>query len=714
MKQRRRKKTERRFTKKMQIKLMALFAFILLVLVGLNIRIAYITSKSGDQYTKQVLSQQQYDSLTIPYRRGEIRDRNNNILARSEKVYNVILDCFAVNSKEAYIEPTVKALSEGLGLEEAEVRSRITAEDTRESQYQVLKKKVSLEDKKSYEDYVSLDEKRSLSKEKRQELQNVQGVWFEEQYIREYPMMSFASNVLGFSNDNNDGVTGLEAYYSDILNGVNGRKYGYLNEELELQRTIIEPKNGNTLISTIDVNIQQIVEKYLAEFEAEHSAGPNEAITGRGSKNLGIVVANPQNGEIYAMGTNRSYDLNDPHNLSDWYTEAQLESMDEKETVEALNERWYNYCVSEAFEPGSTFKPIVVASALESGVLKGDETFVCDGGEFVTDTQINCDNIYGHGLESLSDVIKNSCNDGMMQIGAKMGVKDFLKYQRLFHFGSRTGIDLPNENSGILYEESAMNEVELATNSFGQTFTCTMIQELAAFNAVVNGGYYYQPRVVKQIVDENGGVVKNMDPVLTSQVVSAKSSQTVLAALEQGVLDGTGKKAQVPGYRVGGKTGTAEKIPRGEGRYLVSFIGCAPVDDPQIVVYVVIDEPNVLDQSTGAYPHTISRKIMTEVLPYLNIYPTEEITDEMLYNLGITREEAEAGRTIDATTPETDENGNPIETQETDENGNPVPGQGTEGAVSNPNVPNPPEDNGQNQESNALGNGITNEDLGIE
>jgi len=417
------------------------------------------------------------------------------------------------------------------------------------------------------------------------------------------------------------------------------------------------------------------------------------------------------------MSTNHNYDLNEPYDLTNLYSESELKAMSEEDTVEALNKMWYNYCVSEAFEPGSTFKPVTVSSALECGALTGTESFVCDGEEFVTDTIIKCDNIYGHGEETLSDAIKNSCNDALMQIGFKMGISNFCKYQRIFNFGSRTGIDLPNENTGILYSENAMHEVELATNSFGQTFTCTMIQELAAFNAVVNGGYYYQPHMVKQVMDAGGGVAKNLEPLLLKQPISAKSSKFVLEAMEQGVLEGTGEKAQVPGYRVAGKTGTAEKIPRGEGNYLVSFIGCAPADDPVVSIYVVIDEPNVEDQSTGGYAQIISRKIMTELLPYLNIYQTEEITEEQLSNLGLTREEAEAGRIVEKETeePETDEYGNVIETEpETDEYGNVRETETGEGAADNPNIPLPPENNSEDTESLSDNGGVTNEDLNIQ
>ena len=781
---RKRKRKKRYFSKLMQKKLMGIFALVLFVLLVLNLRIVYITAKNGDSYAKQVLSQKQYDSKTIPYKRGEIQDRNGNVLAKSEKVYNLILDCKVVNSGSEidldYVEPTVDALVKTMGIEETKLRSLITQDETKDSQYQVLKKRVTLEQKKAFEEYTEINEDEEYTKKDLERRQCVKGVWFEDVYIRKYPLKTLASNVIGFANDLGDGICGLESYYTDVLSGTDGRSFGYLDENSDLQRTIVEPKNGNTIVTTIDMNIQQVVEKYIAEFDAQYSQGNADA-NGKGAKNVGVIVANPQNGEIYAMASNHGFDLTDPTDLSDSYTEAELRDMTEEEHSEALNEKWYNYCISESFEPGSTFKPVTISAALETGAVTEKDNFVCDGGEFVTDTLIKCDNVNGHGQETLSDVLKNSCNDGLMQIGMKMGITTFLKYQKLFNFGSPTGIDLPNESSGVLYDRDSMHEVELATNTFGQTFTCTMIQELAAFCTVVNGGYYYKPHVVKQILDSNGGVVKNMDSVLLRQPISEKTSQIVLEALEKGVSEGTGKKARVPGYRVAGKTGTAEKInpetgQRWEGKYLVSFIGCAPADDPQVVVYVVIDEPNVADQSTGGYSMVISRKIMMEILPYLNINMTEEITDELLMELELTWDDVQGGRNavlkkekeqvqseavengtletdaygnpiggttetdsygnptdstaetdiygnpIDSTaetdiygnpissTSETDIYGNPISTVETDAYSNPVNEQG---GVSNPNVPAPPEDNGENTVGTGQ-NSVTNEQLGIE
>lgn len=629
------RKKEQKFTKEMQIKLIAIFALILLALAALNLYIARINVKNGDKYAKQVLSQQTYDSRTIPYRRGEIQDRNGNLLAKSDKVYNVILDCYAINSMEDYVEPTIRAVSQVLGVAESKMRELLSDEETRDSRYQIVRKEISIEEKQEFEDYIDLSEDRELTDAQRRELENVQGVWFEESYVRSYPMGSLACSVLGFSNKLNDGIAGIEAYYSDVLNGVDGREYGYLNQEMELQENIIEPKNGNSLVTTIDVNIQQVIEKHIALLEEENKNGPQEETPGRASKNTAVIVADPNTGEILGMATDRVYDLNDPQNLSGWYSDKELDKMSDEEKTEALNSLWYNYCVSEAFELGSTYKPNVVAAALDSGSIDTNFTVQCIGylQPVAEEDPINC--TWTHGDETLGDVIKNSCNPGMMTIGMAMGYETFCKYQDIFGFGKRTGIDLPNENSGSLHSINNMGIMELCTDSFGQGFTATMIQELAAFCAVVNGGYYYKPHVVKQVLDSTGGVAKNIEPLLLSQPISTKTSYILRDYLESVVTEGTGTDAQIAGYRIGGKTGTAEKIPRGSNKYIISFIAAVPIDDPQVVIYTVIDEPNIENQEAGIYTKQLAKDILSEILPYMGIYPTEEITEEERSSLGI-------------------------------------------------------------------------------
>ena len=655
-----RTKKERRFTRKMQIKLLAVFAFVLLGLIVVLLRIVYINVHSGNRYAKQVLSQENYDSRTLYSRRGEIQDTNGRLLAYSEKVYNLVLDCKAVNEEiggeKQYVEPTIEALTAVFDLDAGELRDRITNEKTCDSQYQVLLENVTEDQKEEYEEYVSLDETRELSKEQRQRLQKVVGVWFEEEFVRRYPMNSLASSVIGFSNDIGDGITGIESYYDSQLKGTNGRVFGYLNENQEYEKKTIAPENGYTLQTTLDVNIQEIVEKYIAEFDDTYGEDHDDGTSKHGAKNLGVIVMDPNTGGILAMATNSGYDLNNPQDMSAWYTESEVKSMTEEEYVEALNSMWSNFCVSDAIEPGSTFKPITVASALDCGAVTENDYFYCDGGEQVTDTYIRCDAWpNAHLDESLGDVLKNSCNDGLMQIGFAMTIPNFIKYQSLFNFGKTTGIDLPNESAGSVYTRETMNEVELSTCTFGQGLTCTMVQEITAFSAVVNGGYYYQPHVVDKILNENGKVIKNSSSLLLKQTVSSDVSDTLREYLEVAVQEGTGKHAQVPGYRIGGKTGTAEKIDpetgrRADGKYLVSFIGAAPINDPEVVIYVVVDEPNVANQANSTFAQELYQKIAMEVLPYMGIYPTEEVTPELLASLGLEQDDVGEGaiQTFDA------------------------------------------------------------------
>ena len=619
------------------MKLVWLFGIVVLAFVGLGIRITVINASQGKQYSKQVLSQsqQKYDSRVIPFKRGDITDRNGVVLATSEKVYKVIQDCKVVNTKEEYVEPTIKALVDVLGLDEKTIREKLEDETTKSSQYQILQSNVSINQKKAFEDYtdVSSDEaKETLTKEEIAERSNVKGVWFEEDYRRVYPLNSTASHLVGFTYTGNTADWGIEGYYSSTLNGVNGRQFGYYNSDDDVEQTIIDPVNGNSVQSTIDLNIQQVVEKYIDKFMTGMANGPRGE---QGAANVGVVVANPKNGEILAMATDNPYDLNNPRDLTPYYSDEEIQKMkdkDDRTMLEALYGIWQNYCISDAFEPGSTVKPLTIGAALDADVVQPTDTFVCDGYQKFGDTMIRC-SIYprAHGTETLSDLIKHSCNDGLMQIGALLGPEEFLKYQKIFNFGSTTGIDLPGEATGILHSEENLSSgsTELASASFGQGYTCTMIQEIAAICSAINGGYYYQPHVVSKIINEDGDVIKDIQPVVTKQTVSSDVSalirQYMGAVMES---DGTGATAKVDGYSMGGKTGTAQKYPREDKKYLVSFIGFAPLDDPQVVVYVVVDEPNAESQADSLYAQYLYKGIMTEILPYLNIFQDEEVTDK--------------------------------------------------------------------------------------
>ena len=747
-----RKKTKKKPQKKinhtMKGKLVGLFAVVLLALVCLLGRITYINAISGNKYKKQVLTQaqQKYESNILPAKRGDIYDRNGNILATSNKVYNVILDCKAVNSEEGdYVEPTVRALTEVLGLDEDDIRSRLTSEKTKNSQYQIIKKQLSMDDKKKFDEYTTVTEDSDLSDEQKKERSNVKGVWFEEDYLRSYPFNDLACDTIGFTLARDTADVGLESYYNSTLTGADGRQYGYINDDSDVEQTIIDPSDGESIVTSLDVGAQQIVEKYVNGFK-----------TKMGAKNIGVVVMKPSTGEILAMDGGDRYDLNNPRDLSQVYSQTEIDAMNDEETVEALNGMWSNFCVTDAYEPGSVVKPIVMAGALEKGRISVNDTFVCDGGQTFGangDTYIKCA-VWpdAHGTEALRDVIANSCNDAMMQIAAKMGTEQFLKAQTLFNFGSRTGIDLPNEGSGVIHTTETMGETELACSAFGQGFTCTMVQEINAMCSVINGGYYYQPHLVTAIKDSRGGIVKTIDPVLMKQTISSDISADIRSYMAASVQEGTSRTSKVQGYSLGGKTGTAEKLPRGNKKYVVSFITFAPVDDPQVLMYVVVDEPNAEDQADSKYPQYIAQGILSELLPYLNVAP-DESEDGSIPKTELW--DGFNGNLIDVSGSSVDENGNLVDGNGNlvDMDGNRIDEEGyllddngerkldAEGqyvksnnigaasasnsetadnslkeAISDTNVPAPPEetDEGTDEGNDMESEGITNEEAGLE
>lgn len=744
----RRRKTRKKINHQMKGKLAGLFGAVLLALVCLLGRITYINATNGDKYKKQVLTQaqQKFENDVLPAKRGNIYDRNGNILATSNKVYNVILDCKTVNSDPDYVEPTIRALKEILGIDEEKVRSLLSDSRTSQSQYQILLKQLSMDKKKEFEAYTTVEEDSPLSDTEKKERGNVKGVWFEEDYLRSYPFKSLACDTIGFTLARDVADVGIESYYNSTLMGADGRQYGYFNSQSDVEQTIIEPVDGKNIVTTLDVGIQQIVEKYVNGFKKK-----------MGAKNIGVVVQDPNTGEILAMDAGDRYDLNDPRDLSSLYSEEEIKAMNDEETVTALNAMWNNFCVTDAFEPGSVVKPIVMAGALEKGSIAEGDNFVCDGGQAFganNNTFIKCA-VYpdAHGTEDLMHVIANSCNDGMMQIAEKMGAEQFIKAQSLFNFGSRTGIDLPNEGSGIIHTMDTMGETELACSAFGQGYTCTMIQEINAMSSVINGGYYYQPHLVKEIQDSNGSTVKTVEPVLLKQTISSEISAAIRSYMEDSVIEGTSRHSKVQGYSSGGKTGTAEKFPRGNKKYLVSFITFAPVEEPQVIVYVVVDEPNAEEQADSKYPQYIAQGILSELLPYLNVEPDEaeegvvpetelwEGFDGVLEDVSGSDVDEE-GNMVDAEGNLIDMEGNRVDEQgyllnengerKLNENGEYIKSENLESfsgetlpasesgeavgdAVSNPAAPAPPE----NQEDPIVGNdmesdGLTNEEAGLD
>ena len=600
----------------MKKKLLVLFVFIIALLGGLVARLVYIDQAKGDEYEKQVLSQQSYGNQIIPYQRGEILDTKGSILATNIDVYNVILDCKLVNEDKDYVEPTIAALVECFpDISEEEVRKALREQP--ESRYCVLKKKLLYEE---IDKFLKLQSK--VNKKKKKVNPNVQGVWFEKEYKRQYPYNGLACKVLGFTTSGNEGIGGLEDYYNETLNGVNGRQYGYLNTDNNVEKTIKEPINGNSLVTTIDLNVQTVIEKKIAAFQ---DAYRDELEEGEGSKHTGVVVMNPQNGEILGMSDNFVFDLNNPWDLTPYCSQEEINAFSENERLNKLNSIWQNFCITYTYEPGSTAKPFTVAAGLDTGKLK--ESYECDGVEHIGGHDIRCINRSGHGTETIEKAVMDSCNDALMQMAEDIGKEDFYKYQNIFNFGLRTNIDLPGEarTDALIYTAENTDATSLATNSFGQNFNVTMVQLASAFSSLINGGYYYQPHLVKKIIDEHGNTVERVDTTPLKQTISNQTSDKIKGYLYKTVSEGTGKSAKVPGYSMGGKTGTAQKGNRDDKKYVVSFIGFAPVDEPKVLVYVVIDEANVsVDEQSSALATRMAKEIFTEILPYINVFPDEE------------------------------------------------------------------------------------------
>ncbi len=605
-----RKKKRKRMTGKMQATLWVVFCLFLVGILVIMIRVVVVGGNTG--YAKASLSQKTGTDTVLQYKRGEILDRNGTVLAKSDKVYHLILDSRLLVNNEECIEPTVRALCSVYGYSEAELRAII--EERKNSAYYRLRKYLTYDEKIQFEEY-----EKNLPKEAdgsdNKDKGKILGVTFEEEYLRTYPFGTLASHVLGFAKADGDGTYGIEQQYNEELSGINGRIYDYYDADLNVKQETVPAQDGQIIVSTIDANLQRIVQKHTEAF-----------LDDIGAKNVGVLMMEVNSGEVLAMQSNYSYDLNDPRSLTRWYSEEEISAMDDDTYLEALYKVWRNFCISDSYEPGSTFKPFTVASALEETIINTTETFLCNGGENVANYFISCHNEWGHGLINAAQSIMHSCNDVLMEIAKREGRTVFADYQRNFLFGSLTGIDLPGEVPGIIMDEEQLNDTELATASFGMSFNTTMIQLGSAFASMVNGGVYYEPHVVKEIRNADGVVIEKIEPRVVRSTISEETSEFLRDAFYLTVQEGTATAAQVEGYFIGGKTGTAQKLPRSEGKYLVSFIGCAPADNPQVMIYVVVDEANDEElQSRASIASTLAGDILEEALPYLKIYPNTEI-----------------------------------------------------------------------------------------
>ena len=603
------KKPMTKFPRRMQKKLLVMFGVVSFMLIFLIGRLMYIEHTSGEKYEKIVLSQQEYDSQTIPYQRGDIVDTKGTVLATSIAVYNVILDCSVLTSDEEYIDPTIRALVQCFPeLTEDELYGYVREDP--ESRYIVLKKKASYEE---IQPFVELQE--AVDEKDNKVNPNIKGVWFEKEYQREYPYDALASAVIGFTAAGNVGVNGLENYYNSTLNGIDGREYGYLNTDNNFEKTIQPAVNGNNIVSTIDVNIQAVVEQKIAEFNEAYTNNFREGDAG--ATHIGVVIMDPNNGDVLAMANYPNYDLSNPRDLSAYYTEEELAAMDEETKMDELNKLWQNFCVTYTYEPGSTFKIITATAALEEGVVGLEDTFFCPGYKMVEDRRIRCAKTTGHGAETFETGIMNSCNPVFIELGERLGVDNYYKYFNQFGLTQKTTVDLPGEAATIMHKKENVGPVELATISFGQSFQITPIQLVTTVSSIINGGTRVTPHFGVEIRTEDGTLVEKLEYETQENICSEETSETMQYLLEKVVSEGGGKNAKIEGYSIGGKTATSQTLPRSANRYISSFLGFAPADDPKVLVLALINNP----QGTyygGLIAAPVVREIMENILPYLD------------------------------------------------------------------------------------------------
>lgn len=593
--------------KRVHTKGMVALVMVVVILMALGGQVFRINYTHGETYAKAVLDHQTYTSTELPYKRGQILTGDGTVLAYSERVYNLILDVKLMLSDVEYKEPTLSALCKYFNLNRSELEQKVS--ENSQSRYQKLLSNLTTD---QIADFKNLMADSTEGK-------NIKGVWFEDSYIRKYPLGTFASDVVGFASTTNGGELGIESQYDEELTGTNGTTYSYVDEGLEVTETQKNAVDGNNIVTTLDYNVQSIIEKCILEYNEE-----------KPSKNTAVVVADPSNGEILGMASYPTFNLNDPRKLTGMYTDEEIKDMSDEEYRNNLYSLWTNYCVSESYEPGSTFKPVTVASALEEGVVKDGDTYVCKGFETVADYKLKChvfSTIGSHGSLTVEQALMNSCNPYMIHLALEMGNSRFAYYQSLFGFGKITGIDLPGETTGIVYGDR-MTTIDAACNSFGQTINVNMMQMMAAYCSIINGGMLYQPHIVKRIESANGEVVKEYKANLVRQTITASTSKLLRRYLKNTVEEGTAKKAGVTGYSVAGKTGTAQKGDRKDNKWIISFIGHAPAENPKFAIYVVIDEPYGTTGTSGSSADvlTLTHNILEKLLPYMNVY--KDASDE--------------------------------------------------------------------------------------
>ena len=565
-------------------KLFIVFLISALLMVGLCAQLGFLMIARSDHYSKMA-DELHKRERTIKAARGEIVDRNGTVIAANRTVCTVSVIHNQVTEPEKVIRELVRILE----LPETEVRKKVEKRSSREIIRTNVEKSVG-------------DQIMNLG---------LAGVKVDEDYKRYYPYGSLASKVLGFTGADNQGIIGLEVMYEKYLKGQDGLILTLSDAKgTELQNAAeerVEPIPGNTLTVSLDVNIQ----KY-----AEQAA--YQVMEKKGAKAVSVIVMNPRNGEIYAMVNVPEFDLNDPFTLN-----VESGGLTGTELQDARNKMWRNRCINDTYEPGSTFKIITAAAGLEAGVVHLDDRFSCPGFRIVEDRKIRCHKIGGHGGETFLQGAMNSCNPVFIDVGARLGVDSFYHYFEQFGLLGKTGIDLPGEAATIMHKKENMGLVELATVSFGQSFQITPIQLITTASSIINGGRRITPHFAMNVESTDGTYYQKFSYPERMGVVSEATSETMRYILEQVVAEGSGKRAKLSGYRVGGKTATSEKLPRSLKKYISSFLGFAPADDPQVIALITIDEPvGIYYGGTIAAP--VVADIFSNILPYLDITSVSE------------------------------------------------------------------------------------------
>ncbi len=551
---------------------------IILFCIGVTGKLVYLMIFQSQHYTDRALEVQERERK-IKAPRGEILDRNGKVIASNKTVCTVSVIYNQVKEPERVI----KILTEELGLEEDEVRKKV--------------------EKKSVREKIKSNVDKSVGDKIRE--YNLSGVKVDEDYKRYYPYSSLASKVLGFTGADNQGIIGLEVKYDKYLQGTDGliltpTDSRGIEQDSALEERV-EPVSGNNLVTTIDVNIQKYAEQIAYN-----------TLEAKKANYVSIIVMNPNNGEILAMVNAPEFDLNNPYTLN-YETEENLSS---KKKQDLLNKMWRNQCINDTYEPGSTFKVVTATAALEEGVVSLDTKFNCPGFRVVDDRRIRCHKTTGHGTETFLQGTMNSCNPVFIDVGLKVGVQNFYKYLDRLGIRKKTGIDIPGEAGTIIHQIKNVGNVELATMSFGQSFQITPVRYLVSASAVINGGKLVTPHFAMQSQNEAGEVVEKFQYNETENVIQKETSETMKNVLEKVISEGTGSKGQVEEYKVGGKTATSQKLPRGSGKYIASFMGFAPADNPQVIAMAIIDEPEGIYYG-GQVAAPVISQLYQNILPYL-------------------------------------------------------------------------------------------------